>query len=264
MTRAIACNPTRAVRAGFALAAVAMLVATPAAAGKLPPGFVYLRDVKPSILQDMRYASSDNFTGRPLPGYDAAECVLRRDVAQALARVQAELLLQNLTLKTYDCYRPVRAVRAFVRWAYDRKPPGASKRFFPGYDKRTLFNRGFIAAHSRHSTGTAVDLTLVPLPPPAVKPYDPKADYAACTAPAPWRAPDNSLDMGTGYDCFDARSHTRSKAIDTDQRRRRERLVKVMRRYGFRNYFREWWHFSYYGGGPPRAWDFPITPIDPD
>lgn len=244
----------------LALAALAV----PAAAGKLPPGFVYLRDVKPSVLQDMRYASSDNFTGRPLPGYDAAECVLRNDVAQALARVQAELLPQNLTLKTYDCYRPVRAVRAFVRWAYDRNPPGGSKRFFPGYDKRTLFNRGFIAAHSRHSTGTAVDLTLVALPPPAVKPYDPKADYAACTAPAPWRAPDNSLDMGTGYDCFDPRSHTRSKAINAEQRRRRQQLVKVMRRHGFRNYFREWWHFSYYGGGPPRAWDFPVTKRDRD
>jgi D-alanyl-D-alanine dipeptidase len=258
------CAPALAARAGLAVAALAMLSAAPALAGKLPPNFVYLRDVKPSILQDMRYASSDNFTGHPLPGYKAAECVLRSDVAQALGRVQAELLPQNLSLKTYDCYRPVRAVRAFVRWAYRDRPKGGVKRFYPTFDKRTLFNRGFIAAHSRHSTGTTVDLTLVKLPPPAMKPYDPKAEYAACTAPAPWRAPDNSVDMGTGFDCFDPRAYTRAKGIDADARRWRKKLVAVMRRNGFHNYFREWWHFSYYGGGTPHAWDFPITPRDND
>ena len=57
----------------------------------LPPGFVYLRDVDSSIAQDMRYATADNFTGRPLPGYGAAECVLRREAAEALKRVQADL-----------------------------------------------------------------------------------------------------------------------------------------------------------------------------
>ena len=45
----------------------------------------------PTIVQEMRYAAADNFTGRPLPGYGAGECVLRRDAAQALARVQAAL-----------------------------------------------------------------------------------------------------------------------------------------------------------------------------
>ena len=57
-----------------------------------PTGFVYLRDVAPGIAQDMRYAGTNNFTGRPLPGYDAAECVLRRDVAAALAHVAGAIL----------------------------------------------------------------------------------------------------------------------------------------------------------------------------
>jgi D-alanyl-D-alanine dipeptidase len=34
-------------------------------------GFVYLRDADPAIAQDIRYASADNFVGRPLPGYGA-------------------------------------------------------------------------------------------------------------------------------------------------------------------------------------------------
>ncbi len=65
----------------------------------------------PSIAQDMRYAAYDNFVGHPLPGYEAAECVLRRDVAMALAKVQADLAGGGFSLKVYDCYRPTRAVR---------------------------------------------------------------------------------------------------------------------------------------------------------
>ncbi len=72
-------------------ALAALLMPAAALAGRLPPGFVYLRDVAPGIAQDMRYAGANNFTGRPLPGYDAPECVLKREVAEALARVAADL-----------------------------------------------------------------------------------------------------------------------------------------------------------------------------
>ena len=94
-----------------------LLLATPGQAQRLPPDFVYLRDVDPTIAQDLRYAGNDNFTGRALPGYDAAECVLRADAAQALKRVQAALTPSGLSLKVYDCYRPERAVRAMARTA---------------------------------------------------------------------------------------------------------------------------------------------------
>ena len=88
-------------------------------ASQLPPGFVYLREVAPDVLQDMRYAGPDNFTGRKVPGYDAPQCILRREVAEALKRVQDELREQSLGLKVYDCYRPARATRAFLRWIGD-------------------------------------------------------------------------------------------------------------------------------------------------
>jgi D-alanyl-D-alanine dipeptidase len=244
---------------GF-LAVLAAAVATPAAArGALPPGFVYLRDVAPGIAQDMRYASADNFTGRPLPGYDGGECVLRRDAALALQRVEADLAPQHLQLKTYDCYRPTRAVRAMARWAAG-PDDGATRRFYPTLQKRELFALGYIAYHSRHSTGIAVDLTLLPLPAPPTAPYDPRRAYGACTAPAAERVPDDSIDMGTGFDCFDLKSRTRSAAITPAQRRRRALLVAAMRRRGFKNYFREWWHFEFAGGAPRRAYDVPIVP----
>ncbi|HML11855.1 MAG TPA: M15 family metallopeptidase [Xanthobacteraceae bacterium] len=239
----------------------AAAIAAPAAAGAagaLPAGFVYLRAVDPTIAQDIRYASTDNFVGRPLPGYGAAECVLRRDAALALKQVQADVAAQGLGLKVYDCYRPTRAVRAMAQWAGDGRGAGASKRFFPRLDKRNLFALGYIAMRSAHSSGTAVDLTLIAQPPAPAAAFEATASYGSCAGEAAQRSPDNGLDMGTGYDCLDAASHTASGAVNAEQRHRRDLLVVAMRKRGFHNYFREWWHFSY--GTPAAYYDVPIGP----
>lgn len=241
--------------------ALIMAFAVPAAGrDALPAGFVYLRDVEPSIVQDMRYAGHDNFVGRPLPGYDAGECVLRRDVALALRQVQADLVRENMSLKVYDCYRPTRAIAAMARWANDGVRDNPTKRFFPALEKRTLFAYGYIAAQSAHSTGTAIDLTLIKLPPTQPAPYDPAAYYGACTGPAAARSPDSSIDMGTGFDCFDPRSHTASTAIGADPKFSRAELVAAMHVHGFKNYFREWWHFTYGAAKGMTLYDFPIAP----
>ena len=225
----------------------------------LPPGFVYLRDVEASIAQDIRYATADNFTGHPLPGYNAGECILRREAAVALKKVQAELSKENLGLKVYDCYRPTRAVRAMESWARDGGEDPGTRRFYPALSKRNLFALGFIAEHSRHSTGTAVDLTLIRLPETPAARFDPAARYGPCTGPAARRAPDSSIDMGTGFDCFDARSYGASSLIGAEQRHWRAVLQGAMRRHGFANYFREWWHYSF-SVTEPRTYDFAIVP----
>ena len=240
----------------WAALAARLLLPAAALAGGLPPGLVYLRDVDPSIAQDMRYAGPNNFTGRPLPGYDAAECVLRREAAEALARVQADLAAQNLGLKVYDCYRPTRAVAAFARWAQERRRrrdqallPHARQE--PAV-RRRLYRRAFGAfdRHRRRShTGCARRSPRAA--------FDAHATYGACTGPVAQRAPDNSLDMGTGFDCFDDNSRTASSAIAPEQARLRGVLVAAMRKRGFHNYFREWWHFSF-GPRPAQAFDFVI------
>src|SRR5262245_2831871 len=231
-----------------------------AAQGGLPPGFVYLRDIDSTIIQDIRYAGYNNFIGRPLAGYDAPECVLRRDVALALKQVQADLAATGRGLKVYDCYRPTQAVRAMVSWARDGAPAGQIRRFFPRVPKSALFALGYLASVSRHSTGTAVDLTLVDAVAPTPVAFDPSATYGPCTGPAPTRAPDSSLDMGTGYDCLDVMSYTRSPAVSPAERERRALLVNAMARRGFVNYFREWWHFAFSRTGPMGYYDFPIRP----
>jgi zinc D-Ala-D-Ala dipeptidase len=234
--------------------------ASPSAqAQKLPAGFVYLRDIDPTIIQDMRYAGSNNFVGRPLRGYDAAECVVKREVGALLKSVQEELTLQNLSLKMFDCYRPVRAVADMVAWSRDGRETSAQKRYNPAFSKADLFRLGYIAERSGHSTGAALDLTLVDLKADNAATFDPARDYADCTANVNQRAPEGSVDMGTGYDCSDVKSHTSAKSITAAQRRWREKLVQVMARRGFVNYSKEWWHFSLPGAGR-QAYDFPIRP----
>ena len=112
-----------------AIAAMCCLASAAAQAQKLPAGFVYLRDVDPSIIQDMRYAGSNNFVGRPLRGYQAAECVVKREVGTLLKSVQHELASQNLSLKMFDCYRPTRAVADMVAWSRDGRETPAQVRW---------------------------------------------------------------------------------------------------------------------------------------
>ncbi|RDV01318.1 M15 family metallopeptidase [Undibacter mobilis] len=230
------------MKAAIAIVMAAFAVAAEAAA-QTP--LVYLRDIDASIRQDMRYAGPDNFTGRPLPGYDAAECMVRQPVALALKRVQAALAANGYSLKVYDCYRPTRAVAAMAAWARDPKATPDTSRFYPKLDKSRLFALGYISNRSAHSRGVAVDLTVVPLNAAPVAPFAPVVRYGACTTPQPERAPDDSLDMGTGFDCFDVKSHTASPAITPAQTANRRILLDAMRKHGFTNYKREWWHFSY-------------------
>ena len=225
----------------------------------LPGGFVYLREIDPSIIQDIRYAGSNNFIGRPLKGYDAAECVVKREVGLRLKAIQQDLAKRKLSLKMLDCYRPVRAVADMVAWSKNGKETAAERRFNPAFRKVELFRLGYIATHSQHSTGAALDLTLVDLAADNSAAFDPNRTYADCTAPAETRAPEGSIDMGTGYDCSDPKAHTASTAITPAQRRWRNELVAVMAHQGFVNYSKEWWHFSQSGAGG-RAYDFPIIP----
>jgi zinc D-Ala-D-Ala dipeptidase len=221
--------------------------ASAAAADELPQGFVYLRDVAPSIAQDMRYAAAGNFTGKPVPGYGAAECVLERKAAQALAGAQVKAQSLGYSLKVYDCYRPVRAVRAFVAWAKAAED-GRTKGYYPRLAKSQLVPE-YIAAQSGHSTGLAVDLTIGAAGAPA------GGEGANCTIAGPDAG---SLDMGTAFDCFDTKANTASPAVTPAQAKNRALLVRILEGAGFKNYAAEWWHFLYPGSAAPH--DFPITP----
>ena len=227
------------------LAATASATEMQAGPATMPANFVYLSAIDPTILQDIRYAGENNFTGKPVPGYASGECILQRPAAEALKRVQASLTRRHLSLKVYDCYRPQRAVLSFVQWASTPDPAPSTRRFFPTLGKEQLVPLGYIADKSSHPRGVAIDLTIVQLPAKAVAAFDPKAAYAPCTADVAARAPDDSVDMGTGYDCFDTLSHTADPRIKGAQRRWRRLLLGAMTQQKFENFEKEWWHYVF-------------------
>jgi zinc D-Ala-D-Ala dipeptidase len=100
-----------------------------------------VKDLAPGILVEMRYASTNNFTGQVL--YPAAECLLCEPAARRLAAVQQKLENRGLGLKVWDCYRPLSVQKKL----WDIVPD-------PRYvaDPKT---------GSRHNRGASVDLTLV-------------------------------------------------------------------------------------------------------
>ncbi|HET6858830.1 MAG TPA: M15 family metallopeptidase [Streptomyces sp.] len=251
----------------LATAAVALLAvsaASPAARAtpepKAPKEFVALRSVAPTIIQEMRYTTGHNFMGEPVDGYRQPVCILTRPAAKALQQVQTKLLRRGYSLKVYDCYRPQRAVDHFVRWAKDLDDEVMKKEFYPRVDKSRLFADGYIAEKSGHSRGSTVDLTVVKLPARPTRPYVPGEPLASCYAPKGERFPDNSLDMGTGYDCFDTLSHTDDPRIVGEQRANRQLLKGSLADAGFVNLPEEWWHYTFKPElFPDTFFDFPVS-----
>ncbi|MER6012790.1 M15 family metallopeptidase [Streptomyces bluensis] len=240
-----------------------ILTATPARATpepKAPKDFVALRTIDPTIPQDIRYFTRHNFVGDRITGYTQPLCILTRPAAEALHKAQMKLLKQGYTLKVYDCYRPQRAVDHFVRWAKDLDDQRMKTEFYPQVDKTRLFTDGYIAEKSGHSRGSTVDLTLVKLPARPTRPYIPGEPLVPCYAPRSERFPDNSVDMGTGYDCFDTRSHTDDPRTTGQQRTNRQLLKGTLEALGFVNLPEEWWHFTYKPESYPDTYfDFPVA-----
>ncbi|MFJ4921837.1 M15 family metallopeptidase [Streptomyces sp. NPDC088725] len=250
--------------AATAAALLAVTVTAPAAHAapepRAPQEFVALRTVAPTIIQEMRYITPHDFMGEPVDGYQQPLCIVTRPTALALRRAQATLLRQGYSLKVYDCYRPQRAVDHFVRWAKDLQDEVMKPEFYPRVDKSRLFEDGYIAEKSGHSRGSTVDLTIVKLPALPTPPYVPGQRLAPCYGPKSERFPDNSVDMGTGFDCFDTLAHTDDPRIQGVQRANRQFLKKTLADVGFTNLPEEWWHFTYTPETFPDSYfDFPVA-----
>ncbi len=195
------------------LAGCAPATARPAAgqaecSAAVPGALVDVRELDPSIRTEIRYATPNNFTAAPLPGYESPRALLRPEAARALARVQERLRADGFGLKVFDAYRPVRATQAMVAWAQRTR-------------NLWVIRQGYVAERSGHNRGGTVDLTLVRL------------DSG------------RELEMGTPYDHFSPAAHTAN--AEGEVRVNRMRLVRAMEAEGFTNYEKEWWHFGLAG-----------------
>jgi len=237
-----------------------LLFSTVSVAKHLPRDFVYLRDVDPSIIQEIRYAGNHNFVGRPVKGYQAAECILTKKTATALSKVQQELLQSGLSLKVYDCYRPQRAVDDFISWSKDPKHQETKKEFYPTVNKKDFFIKGYVVEKSGHTRGSTVDLTVVSLPLASQTNYTPGQSLVACNASHNQRFADNSIDMGTGFDCFDSAAHVDNMHLCIVAIHHRAMFHALMYKYGFKPYPKEWWHFTPRNEPYPNTYfDFPVS-----
>lgn len=237
-----------------------VVAAPPQKDPKAPLDFVILSDIEPTILHDIRYFTPHNFVGVPIDGYLEPHCIILSDAAYALKKVQKKLRKRGYSLKVYDCFRPQRAVDHFIRWAEVEDDVKNKEEFYPTVNKADVFDLGYVAKKSGHSRGSTLDLTIVKLPPKPQRPYVPGEKLVPCFAPYKERFPDNSIDMGTGYDCFNSLSHAADPRIVGQQRWNRDLLNSTMAEEGFEVYSEEWWHFTYKPElFPDTFFDFPVA-----
>ncbi len=190
---------------------------------QLREGFVYAEDIVLDLEVELRYCYDNNFVGQQIDGYNKEVVIMTELAAKALKKVQDTLKKQGLGLKVYDAYRPQRAVNHFVRWAKQINDTLKKQDFYPNVQKQNLFKAGYIASKSRHSSGSTLDLTIINL------------------------ETGQELDMGTPYDFFGPESWVSNKSLTKKQQANRQLLQDVMLSNGFRNYPKEWWHFTLIG-----------------
>jgi D-alanyl-D-alanine dipeptidase len=202
----------------------------------LAPGFVFLDEVLSGVRWDAKYATWDNFTGRPVDGYELNRVVGSSALADALLDAQHEAAGLGFGLLLWDGYRPQRAVDRFLRWSDEPEDGRTKAHFYPRISRPQMFANGYVAPKSGHSRGGAVDLTLFRLDTGELAP------------------------MGGRHDLMDERSHHGAAGVGEDEARNRRALCSIMERSGFEAYEREWWHYVLRREPhPDRYFDFPIA-----
>ncbi|MBT4678405.1 MAG: M15 family metallopeptidase [Flavobacterium sp.] len=197
-----------------------VLISSQISSQTLPKGFSYVSEIDATIKKELRYATSNNFIGKPIDGYLKDSLIISTPAAKALKKIQTKLMLSGLSLKIFDAYRPQQAVDHFVRWAKVMNDTLMKQLYYPDVQKSELFTLGFIASKSGHTRGSTVDLSIV----------DVKTN--------------KEVDMGSSYDFFGEKSHPFYKKITEAQMKNRMLLRTIMIKNGFIPYDNEWWHFT--------------------
>ncbi|MBR3473420.1 MAG: M15 family metallopeptidase [Prevotella sp.] len=199
--------------------------------------FVTLTDAVPDAILEIRYFGTYNFVGHRIDGYEEPTALLTKRAADSLRAVSDDVMALGYRLKIYDAYRPQQGVDHFVRWAKDIPDTVMKNYFYPDLPKDVLFEREYIMAHSGHTRGSTVDLTLFDM------------------------ATEKELDMGGTFDWFGPESHPDfcgnpetgeykggssdyGRSITAEQFANRMILRKAMLRHGFKPLSTEWWHFT--------------------
>jgi D-alanyl-D-alanine dipeptidase len=198
-------------------------------------GFVFLDEVLTGVRWDAKYATWDNFTGRPVDGYEVNRIVGSCALIAGLQQAKTHASALGFGLLLWDAYRPQRAVNRFLEWSGQPEDGRTKSRFYPNIDRVEMFTNGYVAPRSGHSRGSAVDLSLYRLD---------TGDLAV---------------MGGGHDLMDERSHHGARGVSDIEARNRRTLCSIMEASGFEAYECEWWHYALRDEPYPDTYfDFPI------
>lgn len=181
--------------------------------------FAEISTVIDDAAYDIRYYSSNNFTGNRVQGYHAPRAYMTKEALAALSKAAADLRSQGYRLLIWDSYRPQKAVDNFVTWINDPKDPG-DKSFYPDLKKQDLVKGNYVATKSSHTRGSTVDLTII-------------------------RKDGSAVDMGGTFDLFSEISHPDYPKITEVQKQNRQILRDAMQKTGFKGINSEWWHYTY-------------------
>jgi len=224
---------------------------------ELPEGFVYLNTINPSIIENLRYYTDENFLGHPMVGYNSNRVILSQPSAEALSKVQGELNKDGYSLVVYDGYRPQKTVDSFIRWSKDPADQVAKAKYYPSIDKAKVFDLGFVAKKSGHSRGSTVDLTIISLN-NSLHTVEEKRRWLE-NGEHIFYLDDGTVDMGSSYDLFNEASHHDTALVGAVFTRMRNYLKGIMQRNGFAEYKKEWWHYTLKGEPFPSTYfDFDI------
>ncbi|WP_171918362.1 D-Ala-D-Ala dipeptidase VanX, partial [Enterococcus faecium] len=182
-------------------------------------GFTFLDEILNDVRWDAKYATWDNFTGKPIDGYEVNRIIGTYELADALLKVQELAFNQGYGLLLWDGYRPQQAVNCFLQWAAQPEDNRTKAKYYPNIDRTEMVSKGYVASKSSHSRGSAIDLTL----------------YRLDT--------DELVPMGSGFDFMDERSHHEAKGITSNEAQNRRFLRSIMENSGFEAYSFEWWHY---------------------
>jgi len=168
-------------------------------------GLVNLVELNTNLCIELRYASTNNFTGTQIYPY-TAKALLQKDTAEKLMAANEEFYKLGYRIKILDAYRPHKYQYTLREAAEANNSKTAS--FVANPD-----------TGSHHNRGVAVDITLTDLE-------------------------GRELDMPTEFDHFGPEASIYYEGCTKEQKANRELLGTIMEKHGFRRIRSEWWHFD--------------------
>lgn len=166
---------------------------------------VSLIELNTNLFIDLKYASTNNFTGKQIYPY-SAKAYLTENTANKLMAANEELYKLGYRIKIWDAYRP-------HKYQYTLREVAEEQNFATA---------SYIAnpdTGSHHNRGASVDITLTDLE-------------------------GHEIDMPTEFDHFGPESSIFYDGCTEEQKTNRELLGKIMEKHGFRRISSEWWHFD--------------------